>query len=503
MNEAKTNEYDLLVVGAGIYGAWTAYDASLRGLKVLLIDKGDIANATSSASSKLIHGGLRYLEQFNFSLVKKSVKERQLLFKIAPHRVKPLKFTIPVYSGSRIPAWKYKIGLSIYDWFAKTQKPYKHCSYSPDAFLEQNQFLKNDKLKKGLIYFDAGTDDFRYTLEIVDGAVRNGTELRTYCELKSYTEENGVITGAIIKNLNEDSKSIKCKAAVNATGQWTDELLKSKYCRLSKGIHIISPDCGAKNAVLLLSPIDGRVFFMIPWYGRTMIGTSDTDFKGDLNDVKAEDSDINYLLDSVNHYLKTPINKEEILNSFAGLRVLKNEEGHPSSVTRDWELKEEKPGLFLSIGGKLTSARHDCSSMVDEICRYLNHNSQCSTASRPFPWAGETFSSLKNEINEKGRKLDLNEDTINLLISRQGLRADQILNMISSDHKLSEPIIQNLPFTKAEWLFSIREEYITQWDDLVRRRFPIKLIHKMTDLEESQLKQSANQILKSMNKKIL
>ena len=501
METTSDIEYDLLVTGAGIYGAWAAYDATLRGLKVLIIDKGDIAGATSSASSKLIHGGLRYLEQFNFSLVKKSVKERQKLFELAPHRVKPLTFGIPVYSYSRIPAWKYKIGLTIYDWFANLGSKFKHRSYNPEKFSDKFPFLNIDSLKKGLTYLDANTDDFRYTFEIVDEAVRLGADLKTYHELITYKENSSSVNGAIIKNIFSGEESeIKFKAAINATGQWTDPLLDLSACRLSKGVHIVVPDLGTEEALLLLSPIDQRVFFILPWYGKTMIGTTDTDYRGDLNKVEAEEADIEYLLKSASHFLKKPFESKDVISSFAGLRVLKNENGHPSSVTRDWECREEKPGLYVSLGGKLTSARHDSSIMVDKVCDFLNIKQKCHTNEIPFPWSVPDFTAWKKKRIAEGVELGLSEEALSLLINRQGKRTDIILKMIQEDSSLAQPVIDGLLFTKAEWHFALKNEHVNTLEDLVRRRFPIKLLTKISKEELQELKQEADKTLKSIGK---
>ncbi|MCM8541107.1 MAG: glycerol-3-phosphate dehydrogenase/oxidase, partial [Lentisphaeraceae bacterium] len=480
MNPQSENEYDLLVVGAGIYGAWMAYDASLRGLKVLIVDKGDIANATSSASSKLIHGGLRYLEQFNFSLVKKSVKERQNLFQIAPHRVKHLKFGIPVYKGDRIAPWKYSLGLTIYDWFANIKnKAYKHQSLKAAKFLEEFPFLQEEAFTKGFTYLDANTDDFRYTLEIIDGAIAKGAELRTYCELLKYEDQTAILQNSFSK----EESSVKFKYAINASGQWTDRLFDSKMCRLSKGAHIILPNIGLKQALLLLSPIDERVFFTLPWYGKTMIGTTDTDYSGDVDKVEANEEDHYYLLESFNHYLKSRFTEKDIISSFAGLRVLKNDEGHPSSVSRDWEWREMKPNIFVSLGGKLTSSREDSSLLIDHICKKMNIDKSCKTASLLFPWTPIDFDLWKEEIHIRAQKLTLSDEQMELLISRHGRRTEQILNSMEENDSLKEVFIAELPFTLAELQFVLKEEFVYTLEDLIRRRFPIILLKKLSEKE--------------------
>jgi len=500
MNKNAERNYDLLIVGAGIYGAWLAYDASLRGLKTLIIDKGDIASGTSSASSKLIHGGLRYLEQFDFSLVKKSVKERQRLLKIAPHRVKPLKFGIPVYKGGRISSWKYKIGLTIYDWFAKVKnKDFKHESFSAEQFSKKFPILKKHLLKNGYTYQDANTDDFRYTLEIIDGAVKNGAELKTYSELIKYESNQ-----ALIKNVFSNQEiTINFKVAINATGQWTDELFNTNYCRLSKGIHIVVPDVKLKDALLLLSPIDQRVFFVIPWYGKTMIGTTDTDFTGKLDSIKANKDDINYLIESFNYYSKELITENDVISSFAGLRVLKNTKGHPSSVSRDWEWKELQENVYISLGGKLTSSREDCSELINVICKKLKYEAKCTTHEKMFPWTPSSFDSWKHKTRLEAKKLNLNEFEINNLISRHGKRTTQILDLIRNDKKLSDKVLENVEFTKAELHFIVANEYVTCFQDLIRRRFPLTLITKLNQDQLKELRGLANKTLKDLGKEKL
>ena len=505
MSEAIEINCDLLVVGAGIYGAWTAYDAALRGLKVLIIDKGDIASGTSSASSKLIHGGLRYLEQFNFSLVRKSATERQRLLELAPHMVHPLRFGVPLYEESRVSSWKFKIGLWLYDWLADFNKEnYKHESLANDKFVERFPFVKKTKLKKGFTYLDARTDDARYTLEIIDGAVHAGAELKTYCALSEYKLTNNKVSGALLTDtLTGESLSVKCKAAVNATGRYTDSLLNSNNCRLSKGVHIIMPKLETEDAMLLLSPKDGRVFFTIPWYGRTMVGTTDTDYDGDLNNVTATQADKEYLLESVNYFLEKPWTIDDIIASFAGLRVLKKGSGNnPSSVKRDWEFKILENGLYVSAGGKYTSAREDCSKLVNKVCQDLNIDEKGETERKAFPWAPQhEFESWQNSMIDLGQKLQIRENHVRMLISRQGVRAEYILNSIQLDNSLSEPIIQGLSFTKAEWIYVLKNEYCKCFKDLIRRRFPITLLKSLSDEEEEKLYKKTCEILDELELK--
>ncbi len=495
----KQIDCDLLVVGAGIYGAWTAYDASLRGLKVLLIDKGDIACATSSTSSKLIHGGLRYLEQFNFSLVRKTLNERQRLLQMAPHRVQYLRFGIPIYENSRVSSWKFKAALWLYDWLANLKDKYcLHESLKKETFSERFPFLKTAALKKGFSYVDALTDDARFTLEIVDGAINSGTTLKTYCALSQYVEDNGKISGAeLTDTISGELIKVNCKAAVNATGRFTDNLLSTQNCRLTKGVHLILPSTKIDEALLLLSPIDGRVFFVIPWYGKTMLGTTDTDYQGDLNNVCASEDDKDYLLKSVNHYLENSWSQDDIISSFAGLRVLKaSSSAKPSSVSRDWEYSVLENGLFVTAGGKFTSAREDSSTLVDAVCKSLKIPEKCETTSSPFPWTPNgDFHLWEEKLIELGRELLLRDKHVKTLIKRQGKRAELILNMIKSNNELAQPVVEGLQFTKAEWTYVLKNEYIKSFEDLIRRRFPILLLTVLNENTKQELFDSANQTL--------
>ncbi len=501
MEENSTKVYDLLVTGAGIYGAWAAYDATLRGLKVLVVDKGDIGSGTSSASSKLIHGGLRYLEHFNFGLVKKSLIEREKLLRLGPHRIEPLRFAIPVYKKTRVPFWKYKVGLTLYDFLSHTKKENKHQSFNGQIFKEKFPFLKAENLLKGLTYLDARTDDFRYTFEIVDGAIQAGAEVKTYCEIKKYKINQNESSEALILNkLTQKEEKVFFRAAINATGQWTSEILDLVDYRLSKGVHIILPDLKLTEALLLLTPQDQRVFFIIPWYGKTLVGTTDTDFKGDINQLKAEKEDIDYLLNAVNHYLKSTFSHEEVISSFAGLRVLKNENGLPSSVTRDWECREIKPGFYASLGGKLTSARQESVIMVNKVCEFLGIKIKSSTEHSPLPWSVNNFLNWKEKIITKGIELGLTEEIIILLIQRQGIRVEKILKMIEENRELKNPLFNDLPFCLAEWHFVLEHERVKTFNDLIRRRFPLLLLKKFSSEELFELEENANQILLQLGK---
>ena len=275
-----------MICGGGIYGAWTAYDAALRGLKVAIVDQGDWACATSSASSKLIHGGLRYLESLDFKLVRKTLAERQMLLKTAPHRVWPLRFGIPVYKDSRLGSFRLNIGLSLYDFLADSvPKNQQYRRYPRNDFAGRFPCLDSTELKAGFTYLDAQTDDARFVLELIDGAQAIGAVCLNYCKVTRFIENNGQLCGAEIQDqVTGETALVHAAQFVNTSGQWSAGLQNEQHgIRLSKGIHLILPKILDAEALLLTAKRDGRVFFIIPWYGLTLLGTTDTDYDGDID----------------------------------------------------------------------------------------------------------------------------------------------------------------------------------------------------------------------------
>ncbi len=338
--------FDLLVCGGGIYGAWTAYDAALRGLKVALVEQGDWAGATSSASSKLIHGGLRYLETYDFKLVRKALRERRMLLQVAPHRVWPLRFGVPVYSDSRNGTLLLKAGLTLYDALAGFPgEPMRHHHFGYEDFSWHFPFLEEAGLRGGFTYGDAQTDDARLVLELVAGAMAHGAVCVNYAKLVAWNEERGQVCGATVLDVESGvTTQVRARQCVSTAGQWTAAAEQGRaWCRLSKGIHLVLPGLPANEAILLTAKEDGRVFFVIPWYGRTLLGTTDTDYRGDVERVVVDGDDVDYLLAAANHYLKTAWTKQDVVGSYAGLRVMKQSDaGHPSDASRDWELKASR-----------------------------------------------------------------------------------------------------------------------------------------------------------------
>ena len=494
------HEFDLLVCGGGIYGAWTAYDAALRGLRVAIVEQGDWAGATSSASSKLIHGGLRYLESFDFKLVKKALAERRMLLAAAPHRVWPLRFGVPVYEDSRIGTLQLKAGLTLYDFFAGgLYSDIRHRHFNRRTFAERFPSLNADSLKGGFTYADAQTDDARLVIELIAGAKQAGAACVNYCKLSGLLAPNGRVTGAKIQDFVSDTtENILARQIVYATGQWTTTLQQGgEWCRLTKGVHLVMPEALNDEALLLTAQSDGRVFFMIPWYGRTLVGTTDTDYNGDIEHVRVEPKDVAYLLAEANHYLKTAWTEADIISSYAGLRVLKcSNKASPSAVSRDWELKTANNGVHYSIGGKITSAREDAASIVDTVCAQLGIDAACATKGKLFPWAPEEdYSDWSAASIAQAGQLGIDLESAKWLIRRHGKRVHHIFHAVAGDQRMAERIVPALPFIYADLLHCARTEMVVHLDDLLRRRIPLLILTKLSESDLRKIAATAAAVL--------
>jgi len=485
----QDRQFDLLVCGGGIYGAWTAYDASLRGLKVALVEQGDWANATSSASSKLIHGGLRYLETYDFKMVSKSLQERKMLLHAAPHRVWPLRFGVPVYAQQRLNRLQLKLGLTLYDFFAGDNDAHmSHRYFNAGNFTTRFPFLRENSLKGGFTYADAQTDDARLVLELISGAVDSGAVCVNYCKFLELLHTDVKVDGAIVQDqLTQTRQKIAAQQIVFTTGQWLANTAPGReWCRLAKGVHLVMPATHGSEALLLTAPVDGRVFFMIPWYGLTLLGTTDTDFKGDEAKAAVDDSDIDYLLAAANHYLKIPWSRADIIGSFAGVRVFKQVSQNatpasPSALSRDWELRSTSNAVHYAIGGKITSSRQDAARIVDAVCSQLGSAAPCATAGRLFPWAPrQNFVQWKTAMQNQAMQLGIDAQSAHWLLHRHGTRITAIFHTIEAQAVLAQRILPSLPFIYADLIYCAATEMVIHLDDLLRRRMPLLILARLT-----------------------
>ena len=479
--------FDLLVIGGGVYGAWTAYDAALRGLRVALVERSDWASGTSSASSKLIHGGLRYLEQLHLGLVRTSLDERKRLATLAPHQVRPLRFVIPVYRGDRVGRFRLKIGLSLYDLLAGGDQPVdRHRSLSRDELLRSSGFLRHEGLRGGFNYGDCWTDDARYTVEIICGALEAGVVAVNRAEALRLLIEEGRVLGAEARDRESGSTAeIRAALTFNAAGPWSAALLPEDreappLTRLTKGAHLVMPGLPVDDAFLLTARSDGRVFFLIPWYGRTLLGTTDTGYKDNPDALRLEAADVRYLLTEANRVLEgSPWSEADILGSYVGLRTLQNQpDTAPSTITREWCLEQPLPGLLMPIGGKYTSARADSGEAVDRAIELLGRPAIPSpTADRPFPWrpAGPFLPWLEQAVRE-GVALGLDPGTARCAGYRFGTRIEKLHRILAERPELAARIHPELTFCRAEIVHAVESEMARTLEDVLRRRIPLILL---------------------------
>ncbi len=482
--------FDLLVIGGGIYGAWIAYDATLRGLRVALVERDDWASGTSSASSKLIHGGLRYLEHLKIGLVRRSLHERRRLATLAPHRVRPLRFVVPAYRGDRVGPLRLEAGLWLYDRLAGPHQPVApHEAYGRSQLLDAYGFLAPDGLKAGFSYGDCGTDDARFTLEVVAGALKAGAACVNGAEVVALVHENGAVAGAeVLDRETGRTANVRAKVTVNAAGPWGTRLkgltpAARDLTRLVKGVHLLLPALPTDDALLLAAKRDGRVFFAIPWYGRTLLGTTDADFPGDPDDVGVAPADVEYLLTEASRALK-PVGWTEsaIRGGFAGVRALRSErDARPADVTREWTLENPEPGLLMPVGGKFTSARAEASITVQAAMARLDRSpGQCPTKRRAFPWRPVTdFAHFQEETAAQGAALGLDAETGAACAARYGTTVERLLDVVRERPDLARRIVPELPFCAAEVVHAVRSEMARTLTAVLRRRTPLVLLHPL------------------------
>ena len=387
--------FDVLVVGGGIFGAGIARDGALRGLRVALIDKADFASGTSSRSSKLIHGGFRYLEQAAYRLVMESCRERQILQKIAPHLVKPLPFLLPVYQGAQRSLGKMRLGMALYDALALYRNTARHRGLSAAATVEKEPQLATQGLRGSIMYYDCQEDDARFCVENVLHAVQLGAECLNYCELSGFVSQNGAIVAAKVEDrIGSNSIEVRAKCFINAAGPWVDRVAGlggagGSYLKPTKGVHILLPKLTEQHAIAFQAKRDGRIMFVLPWNDCTIVGTTDTDYSGDPDDVHAEASDIEYILAEVRAlFPEIRVDYSDVITTFAGLRPLlhRGNGTNPSARSREWQIIQHGANFMSIAGGKYTTYRAEAEKIVDELLRKLGQKARdCATAATPLP----------------------------------------------------------------------------------------------------------------------
>jgi glycerol-3-phosphate dehydrogenase len=478
-----TSEYDLIVIGAGITGAGVAALAAHRGWRVLVVDAGDVAAATSSRSSRLIHGGLRYLETGDFRLVFEALSERRALLRLAPHLVRPLRFLFPVWRRGPVGYRKLQAGMWLYDTLSLYRGVGRHRMLRRRALLEDEPGLRAEGLRGGAAYFDAAVDDARLTLAVARRAHERGADVVTHARVEALIHEGPRVAGVeLVDALTGESHRARGRVVVNAAGPWSDALRRladpaaAARLRPTKGVHILVPRerLGNRHAVIFPSPVDGRIMFVLPWGRFAYVGTTDTDIAGDPGEARADGDDVAYLLASANGLFPgATLTEADVLSTWTGVRpMLAGNADVPAGATsREHEVWRESETLVNIAGGKLTTFRVMARDVMEAVEEVLGPPSADRHDDEPLPGAppsGEE--ALLEELSAHPGGAGLPEGALERLAQRYGSDAAAVLDLIAGDPSLARPLVDGHPCTAAEIVLAARGEMAVTLEDALRRR---------------------------------
>jgi glycerol-3-phosphate dehydrogenase len=450
----STEEFDVLVIGGGINGVGIALDAASRGLSVALVESRDFASGTSSKSSKLIHGGLRYLEQYDFKLVREALNERELMVStLSPHLVKPVSFLYPLQEKLKERTY-VGAGMALYDalrGFKRALPWHKHLSQKHISEIAPS--LRLDVITGGYQYFDAQLDDARHTMSIARTAAKYGAIITTRTSCKELIMNGKKVTGSIIEDEETGSTiKVRSKTTIMAAGVWTDPLyeqfgLKPGYAvRMSKGAHIVVPGNAIKSETGVIIKTEISVLFIIPWGDKWIVGTTDTDYDESREEPLATSDDVTYILNQANRVLEPKLRREQVIGVFAGLRPLvsTDPDSPTTKLSREHVVDSPAHGFVSIAGGKYTTYR--------------------------VIIGAEGYSVLMNQIPRLAQKYEIHESSVEHLLNRYGSLIDEVLEPARSDAELFQEVIPNLPYLKAEILYAVTHEGARSIDDVFSRR---------------------------------
>ncbi len=502
LSVAQSQEFDLVVIGGGIAGAGIAQDAASRGLSVVLIEKEDFASGTSSRTTKLIHGGLRYLEQLHFKLTRELCQERELLEQLAPHMVRDFSFVLPTGRRNWFFGWKARLGLTIYDIVSWSATHQRHEVLSKDDVMRVSPSLSSRVVSGGLRFHDAITDDSRLVVEVIKSACHLGATAVNYTEAKGFVIDDGRLVGVNCRDrLNSAEFVIRGKAFVNATGVWIDQVFKlldrnwGKHVAPSKGIHIIVPNSAFETSSALFLPTeDGRYVFVIPWQRALMIGTTDHPYHGELESPIPASDEIDYLLSVVNEYTDShKLSRKDITGSFAGLRPLVEDPTHDtdsSGASREHRIFDGPYGVIGLTGGKLTNYRLMAKQVVDKALIKLpeeiqDHVGKSRTQAIMLGgWLDkQDFLTSSAAISTRARNLKLEPAAIDHITASYGADAQRVLDYLESEPVLSDRICPDFPPLMAEVKFCVEHELAVSLEDMLFRRLRLGLVHQRQCME--------------------
>jgi glycerol-3-phosphate dehydrogenase len=490
LNALRTEHLDVLVVGGGIVGIGSAFDAATRGLSVGLVEARDWASGTSSRSSKLVHGGIRYLEQLNFSLVREALTERSLLLRtLAPHLVTPIKFLYPVQHKWWERAY-IGAGMMLYDALSYVGGRWPGVPHHRHLSQRQVQMaspsIDSTKIIGGLSYFDGHVDDARYATTLVRSAAAAGAHVANRTSVVEFLKEGDRVVGARVRDLDTAEEfNIRARTVLNATGVWTGQTQKMVgetghvKVRASKGVHIVVPRSAFKSTMGLLLRTEKSVLFVIPWNRHWIIGTTDTDWNLDLDEPAATSRDIDYILDHVNSVLTIPISRDQIQGVFAGLRPLiaSDDSATTTKLSREHVVAHAGPGLVLIAGGKWTTYRVMARDAIDTIAEQLTRDTgrvvpSSSTESLPLIGAhGFEAAWMRRARTAKTAGISLAH--MELLLRRYGAEVDYLIDLIEAEPALAQPLPGAREHLAVEAVFAASHESVRHLEDVLVRRMRI------------------------------
>ncbi len=484
----QREQVDVLVVGGGISGAGVAREAALRGLAVALLEKDDFASGTSSKSARLVHGGFRYLEQYQFGLVASACAERHKLRRIAPRLVRPLAFTLPIYRDSNHSLLKIRLGMWLYDLLALLHNVRRHRILRPGQVAAVEPALAQRGLVGAVYYYDCLADDARLTLATVQAAHRHGARVANHAEVCGLVKAGGKVAGAeVLDRITGQRFSVRAKVTVNATGVWADGVRQmddpavETLIRVNRGSHLVLPRdrLGVHGAVSFASADGQRAMYLVPWGETCLVGTTDVDHGGELDRVYATPPEVEAMLAAVNHaFPAARLTPDDIVSTFAGLRpLIGGGQEAAYQVSRDHHIFESEAGLVTLAGGKLTTYRRMAQDLVDFVTPRLGARGRSRSAQQPLLEAA--FDAEGEAARLAARYPQLERDVVAHVVSAYGPAATTLLAPIEEEAEMGCRIVPGLPYIWAEVPYAVQHEMALTLSDFMVRRTHI--IHEDKD----------------------
>jgi glycerol-3-phosphate dehydrogenase len=494
LRRLESTDFDVVVIGGGITGVGCALDAASRGFRVALIERDDFASGTSSKSSKLVHGGIRYLQQGDVRLVYEALAERQILRRNAPHLVKVLPFLIPIFSTKGVVNRKLARAMGtamwMYDLTGGLRIGKMHKRVSKKQALEWFPTLPADKLMPSYLYYDAEADDARLVVTVArTAALRFDATLVNRTEVVDLQKDlNGNVNGVTVK-ADGRTFTISTKAVVNAAGVWSDDVRAldeaehPRSIRPAKGVHITVPWSKVRNTVAAVIPVPGdkRSVFVVPWGQFTFVGTTDTDYTGPIDDPQCNENDVEYLLRALNGSITETVTTDDILGTWAGLRPLVADpeaSGRTADLSRRHKVRRSASGVVTITGGKLTTYREMAADTIDEVLSEVLDSDRITRFRRRSKTKHIKIhgaNGYEELIDSADTISPLGGDQVRRLADRYGSDATTVLAIAESDPSLAEPLVPGLPYLRAEAIFAVRYEMATTVDDILSRRTRARL----------------------------